>query len=88
MRTEPSLQDRKQDLVRSAIWDAAVTLFVAKGFDATTIDEVARAAGVSKRSFFRYFSSKSDLMGQGIVTYGTMITDAINSRDVASGESE
>ena len=79
MRTEPSLQDRKQDLVRSAIWDAAVTLFVAKGFDATTVDEVARAAGVSKRSFFRYFSSKNDLMGHGIVTYGTMITDAINS---------
>ena len=54
-----------------------MTLFTDQGFDATTVDEVARAAGVSKRSFFRYFASKSDLMAQGIVTYGTMITDAI-----------
>ena len=77
MKAEPSLLDRKQDLVRGAIWDAAVTLFTDQGFDATTVDEVARAAGVSKRSFFRYFASKSDLMAQGIVTYGTMITDAI-----------
>jgi AcrR family transcriptional regulator len=77
MRASRSLQHRKQDLVRSAIWDAAVTLFADKGFDETTVDEVARAAGVSRRSFFRYFSSKSDLMGQGIVTYGDMITEAI-----------
>lgn len=78
-RTGSSLQDRKQDFVRGAIWDAAVTLFVAKGFDGTTVDDIARAAGVSKRSFFRYFSSKNDLMGQGIITYGTMITEAIQA---------
>lgn len=71
------LVHRKQDFVRGAIWDAAVDLFVAKGFDQTTVDDIARAAGVSKRSFFRYFSSKNDLMGQGMVTYGMHITDAI-----------
>jgi AcrR family transcriptional regulator len=79
MRTGSSLQRRKQDFVRGAIWDAAVTLFAARGFDQTTVDEVARAAGVSRRSFFRYFSSKNDLMGQGIVTYGAMITEAIQA---------
>jgi AcrR family transcriptional regulator len=72
-----SLQHRKQDFVRGAIWDAAVTLFADNGFDETTVDEIARAAGVSRRSFFRYFSSKSDLMGQGIVTYGDMIVEAV-----------
>jgi AcrR family transcriptional regulator len=71
------LQHRKQDFVRGAIWDAAVDLFVDKGFDETTVDDIARAAGVSKRSFFRYFSSKSDLMGQGMVTYAAHITEAI-----------
>jgi AcrR family transcriptional regulator len=65
--------------VRGAIWDAAVSLFVARGFDRTTVDEIARAAGVSKRSFFRYFSSKNDLMGHGIITYGNMITEAIRA---------
>ena len=73
------LQHRKQDFVRGAIWDAAVDLFVANGFDQTTVDDIARAAGVSKRSFFRYFSSKNDLMGQGMVTYGDKIVDAIRA---------
>jgi AcrR family transcriptional regulator len=73
---EPLLH-RKQDFVRGAIWDAAVDLFVEKGYDQTTVDDIARAAGVSKRSFFRYFSSKSDLMGQGMVTYASHITEAI-----------
>ncbi len=79
MKTGQSLTHRKQDFVRGAIWDAAVTLFAARGFDGTTVDDIARAAGVSKRSFFRYFSSKNDLMGQGMITYGAMITEAIRA---------
>jgi TetR/AcrR family transcriptional regulator, regulator of mycofactocin system len=79
MGTERTLHDRKQDFVRGAIWDAAVDLFVDKGFEQTTVDDIARAAGVSKRSFFRYFSSKNDLMGQGMVSYGTLIADAIRT---------
>ena len=73
------LLHRKQDFVRGTIWDAAVDLFVTHGFDQTTVDEIARAAGVSKRSFFRYFSSKNDLMGQGMVTYGDKIVEAIGA---------
>src|SRR5437899_1533793 len=51
----PTLQARKQRLVRDAIWDAAIDLFAQEGFDETTVDDIARAAGVSRRSFFRYF---------------------------------
>jgi AcrR family transcriptional regulator len=75
----PTLQARKQQLVRDAIWDAATHLFAEKGFDETTVDDIAQAAGVSRRSFFRYFSSKSDLMAQGIVSYATALADAINA---------
>lgn len=75
----PPLQVRKQQFVRDAIWDAATDMFAKKGFDETTVDDIARAAGVSRRSFFRYFSSKSDLMAEGIVSYGTALTDAINA---------
>jgi AcrR family transcriptional regulator len=71
------LQARKQDFVRSAIWDAAIGLFAEHGFDETTIDEIARAAGVSTRTFFRYFASKADLMGQGMITYRTLLGDAV-----------
>lgn len=74
-----TMQARKQDFVRSVIWDAAIDLFAEKGFDETTIDEIAASAGVSRRSFFRYFSSKDDLMGQGIASYGTALSEAIAS---------
>jgi AcrR family transcriptional regulator len=77
-RTSP-LQARKQDFVRSAIWDAAVDLFAETSFEATTIDDIARRAGVSTRTFFRYFASKADLMGQGMVRYRELLTDAIYS---------
>ncbi len=36
-----SLQDRKQEFARNAIWDAAIDLFFEKGFDETTVDEIA-----------------------------------------------
>jgi AcrR family transcriptional regulator len=76
-----TLQERKQQLVRQAIWDAATDLFADKGYDETTVDDIALAAGVSRRSFFRYFSSKNDLMAQAIDTYGDRLTEAIQACD-------
>ena len=73
------MQARKQQLVRDAIWDAATDLFALKGFDETTVDDIAQAAGVSRRSFFRYFASKNDLMAHGMVNYGAELTAAIES---------
>jgi AcrR family transcriptional regulator len=72
------LKDRKQKFVREAIWDAAIDLFGEHGFEQTTVEDIARAAGVSRRTFFRYFASKGDLMGQGIVTYGEALHTAID----------
>ena len=56
------LQERKRDLVRDAISDAAWRLFAAEGYEATTVADIARGAGVSRRTFFRYFSSKEDVV--------------------------
>ena len=39
----------------------AIQLFIERGFEATTIDDVAAAAGVGRRTVFRYFASKNDL---------------------------
>jgi AcrR family transcriptional regulator len=74
-----TLLERKQELVRSAIWDAATDLFAEQGYDETTVEDIAQKAGVSRRSFFRYFSSKSELMAYGVVGYGTFLTEVIEA---------
>ncbi len=74
-----TLQTRKHQLVRDAIWDAAIDLFEEKGFDEATVEEISHRAGVSRRSFFRYYASKKDLMAQGVLTYGTMLRGAIEA---------
>ncbi len=45
----------------AAIEAAAFALFTRKGFDETTTDEIAEAAGIGRRTLFRYFPSKSDI---------------------------
>jgi AcrR family transcriptional regulator len=77
--TKASLRSRKQQFVRDAIFDAAIETFAAKGFDGTTVEDVARAAGVSRASFFRYFSSKDDLLAQNVLKYGNALTKAIKA---------
>ena len=37
-------------------------LFTDRGFDATTVDDIATAAGIGRRTFFRYFGSKNDIV--------------------------
>jgi AcrR family transcriptional regulator len=58
----PSLKVRKQQLVRAALAAAAEELFLSRGFEKTTVEQIARAAGVSRRTFFRYYEAKEDVM--------------------------
>ncbi len=48
--------------MRGEISRVAWDLFAAEGYEATTVDEIARAAGVSRRTFFRYFASKENVL--------------------------
>jgi AcrR family transcriptional regulator len=69
----------KKKFIRDAIYGAAIETFARKGFDQTTVEEISQAAGVSRRSFFRYFASKDDLLAQTAMSYGAALRNAIDA---------
>jgi AcrR family transcriptional regulator len=56
------LRERKKRETREAIAQVAVELFAAKGFAAVTVDDVARAADVSRQTVFNYFPTKEQML--------------------------
>jgi AcrR family transcriptional regulator len=56
------LRERKRQQTRERLTRAAMALFLDRGFEATTLDDIAAAADVSRRSFFHYFASKEDVV--------------------------
>ncbi|GGZ58105.1 TetR family transcriptional regulator [Streptomyces inusitatus] len=56
------LRERKKRQTYQAISDAAIALFLAKGFGPVSVAEIAAAAGISKPTLFRYFPAKEDLV--------------------------
>ncbi|WP_034237886.1 mycofactocin system transcriptional regulator [Saccharomonospora iraqiensis] len=53
---------RRRSTSHDELERVAFALFGREGFDATTVDDIARAAGIGRRTFFRYFDSKNDVV--------------------------
>jgi AcrR family transcriptional regulator len=56
------LRERKKQATRAAIHDAAMALFAAQGFGATTIDQIAERADLSRATVFAHFATKEDIV--------------------------
>jgi AcrR family transcriptional regulator len=59
---EPDWRQRKKTATRDRIRASALRLFREQGYDATTVEQIAAAAGVSHMTFFRYFPAKEDVV--------------------------
>ena len=75
-----SLRDRTIRAVRSEITDTAIRLFREQGYDETTVEQIAAAAGMSRTSFFRYFGSKEDVILGRIDELGRRVCEALAAR--------
>jgi len=74
------IRERTRRLALSELTSVAQDLFVAQGYDGTTVDQIAAAAGMSKRTFFRYFPSKDDLVIGKYDLFADRMAEALDER--------
>ncbi|MFD3523936.1 TetR/AcrR family transcriptional regulator [Streptomyces sp. NPDC058653] len=80
MAEPPTLRERTRRAVKAEITETAMRLFTENGFEATTVDQIATASGISRRSFFHYFGSKEDLVLGDIEALGESVRAALEAR--------
>jgi AcrR family transcriptional regulator len=74
------VRQRTRRAVRAELTLIAQELFTSRGYDQTTLDDFVAAAGLSKRTFFRYFTSKEDLVLGKYEVFGDALTEALAAR--------
>jgi AcrR family transcriptional regulator len=74
------LRERKKQRTRLALIDAALELFLAQGYEATTIDAIVAAVEVSQRTFFRYFATKEDVVTSFLAEHDEVLAEALAER--------
>ena len=75
-----SVRERTRRAVRAEMTMLGQELIAARGYEQTTIDDIVAAVGMSKRTFFRYFSSKDDLVLSKYEFFGDQFADVFAAR--------
>lgn len=74
--------------VRAEISGKAMALFIAQGFEETTVEQIAAEVGMSARTLFRYFDSKEDMVVGDMRELGVLLADALDARPAEEGPHE
>jgi AcrR family transcriptional regulator len=81
----PGLWSRTRRAVHDEVVGTALDLFANQGFEATTVDQIVAATGLSRTSFFRYFGSKEDLVLGDTTQTGLDFSAALRARPREEG---
>jgi AcrR family transcriptional regulator len=73
-----TLREAQKQQTRQLLLDKGLELFESKGYPATTIDDIASAAGTTRTTFYLHFSSKAELMSELITTVDQILTTVDN----------
>ncbi|GAB2699990.1 TetR/AcrR family transcriptional regulator [Kitasatospora kifunensis] len=79
----PGRREQNKRRTHDALVSAAGRLFREQGYEATTVRDIALAAGVGERTFFRYFPSKESLVLQQVKELIPLLVDRIGARPAA-----
>lgn len=75
--TSPGLRERRRRDTLREVSDAAIELFERKGVTETTIDDIAATAGISQRTFFRYYATKEQAVCINDVGLGAVMDETV-----------
>ncbi len=71
------IREEKRQQTLKRITQSAISLFAKQGYEATTLDAIAAAAGISRRTFFHYFKSKDDILLSQQAGLGEQLVEAL-----------
>jgi AcrR family transcriptional regulator len=78
--SETPIRDRKREETRGRIAEAALQLFVSRGYAETTIDQIAVAAGVGRRTIFRHFATKETILFDHLIVRHELAVQFLRER--------
>lgn len=75
----PGLRERKKARQREVLLEVGIELFRSRGYEQTTVDDIARAAEISQPTFYKYFPSKDALLRDFAMTGGARALEGLSA---------